>query len=55
MTALALWCPPGESASHPGGRTVIALHDESDRITRAGDTWSYLTRAQAAGARAQSG
>ncbi len=22
---------------------MIALHDESDRITRAGDTWSYLT------------
>lgn len=29
---------------------MITLHDESDRITRAGDTWSYLTRAQAAGA-----
>ncbi|MEV5600741.1 alpha/beta fold hydrolase [Streptomyces sp. NPDC052299] len=50
VIALAPWCPPGEPASHLAGRTVIALHDESDRITRAGDTWSYLTRAQAAGA-----
>lgn len=51
VVALAPWCPPREPASHLGGRTVIALHDESDRITRAGDTWSYLSRARAAGAR----
>ncbi|OKJ68660.1 alpha/beta fold hydrolase [Streptomyces sp. CB02460] len=50
VVALAPWCPPNESASHLEGRTVVALHDESDRITRAGDTWAYLTRAQAAGA-----
>ncbi|MGW2472697.1 serine aminopeptidase domain-containing protein [Streptomyces sp. NPDC001665] len=52
VIALAPWCPPHECASHLGGRTVIALHDESDRITRAGDTWAYLDRAQAAGAHA---
>ncbi|MGW2478007.1 alpha/beta fold hydrolase [Streptomyces sp. NPDC001665] len=50
VVALAPWCPPGESASHLSGRTVIALHDGSDRITRAGDTWAYLSRARAAGA-----
>ncbi|MFF7341895.1 alpha/beta fold hydrolase [Streptomyces sp. NPDC008163] len=52
VIALAPWCPPDEPASHVGGRTVIALHDESDRITRATDTWAYLSRAQAAGAHA---
>ncbi|MFJ4880748.1 alpha/beta fold hydrolase [Streptomyces sp. NPDC088745] len=51
VVALAPWCPPGEPVSHLMGRTVIALHDEADRVTRAADTWSYLTRAQAAGAR----
>ncbi|WP_405896243.1 serine aminopeptidase domain-containing protein [Streptomyces sp. NBC_00727] len=50
VVALAPWCPPHERASHLGGRTVIALHDEADRITRAGDTWACLSRAQAAGA-----
>ncbi|WP_405763518.1 alpha/beta fold hydrolase [Streptomyces sp. NBC_01420] len=51
VVALAPWCPPRERAPHLGGRTVIALHDEADRITRAGDTWDYLSRARAAGAR----
>ncbi|MFF5638411.1 alpha/beta fold hydrolase [Streptomyces sp. NPDC012825] len=51
VVALAPWCPPGDPAAHPGGRTLVALHDESDRVTRAVDTWSYLTRAQKAGAR----
>nr|WP_241836486.1 alpha/beta fold hydrolase [Streptomyces sp. CB01249] len=51
VVALAPWCPPGESAAHLGGRTVVALHDESDRVTRAGDTWAYLSRARDAGAR----
>ncbi|MEW2139494.1 alpha/beta fold hydrolase [Streptomyces sp. NPDC005409] len=51
VVALAPWCPPAEPVSHLQGRTVIALHDEADRVTRAQDTWSYLTRAQGAGAR----
>ncbi|MFD5144024.1 alpha/beta fold hydrolase [Streptomyces sp. NPDC058401] len=51
VVALAPWCPPGEPAAQLHGRTVIALHDEADRVTSAADTWSHLTHAQAAGAR----
>ncbi|MEU3778054.1 alpha/beta hydrolase [Streptomyces sp. NPDC032472] len=51
VVALAPWCPPGVPVGHLRGRRVIALHDEADRVTRAVDTWSYLARADAAGAR----
>ncbi|MFF2021489.1 alpha/beta hydrolase [Streptomyces sp. NPDC058171] len=51
VVALAPWCPPDEPTAHLEGRTVIALHDERDRVTSAADTWSYLTRAQHDGAR----
>ncbi|MEU6864707.1 alpha/beta hydrolase [Streptomyces sp. NPDC046876] len=51
VVALAPWCPPGVPVGHLRGRHVIALHDEADRVTRAVDTWSYLARADAAGAR----
>ncbi|MFI8829202.1 alpha/beta fold hydrolase [Streptomyces sp. NPDC053431] len=50
VVALAPWCPPGEPVDHLRGRTVVALHDESDRITAAPETWSLLGRAEAAGA-----
>ncbi|MFE9931908.1 alpha/beta fold hydrolase [Streptomyces sp. NPDC005533] len=51
VVALAPWCPPGDPVGHLAGRTVMALHDETDRITSAADTWNYLGRARAAGAR----
>ncbi|MGV9316702.1 alpha/beta fold hydrolase [Streptomyces sp. NPDC003691] len=51
VVALAPWCPPGEAVAHLAGRTVMALHDEADRITSATDTWNYLARANSAGAR----
>lgn len=51
VIALAPWCPPHEPTAHLRGRTVIALHDEADRVTAATDTWAYLTRAYTAGAR----
>ncbi|MFB6618304.1 alpha/beta fold hydrolase [Streptomyces sp. NPDC085524] len=50
VVALAPWCPPDEPTAHLHGRRVVALHDETDRVTRAGDTWAFLTRAQRAGA-----
>ncbi|MFE1805263.1 alpha/beta fold hydrolase [Streptomyces sp. NPDC059533] len=50
VVALAPWCPPDEPTTHLLGRTVVALHDEADRVTRAADTWAFLTRAQHAGA-----
>ncbi|MGW1227772.1 alpha/beta fold hydrolase [Streptomyces sp. NPDC002530] len=51
VVALAPWCPPGEPAGHLTDRTVLALHDEADRVTSAASTWDYLARAAAAGAR----
>ncbi|MFI8962776.1 alpha/beta hydrolase [Streptomyces sp. NPDC053493] len=51
VVALAPWCPPGEPTEHLADRTVMALHDEADRITSATHTWNYLARAHAAGAR----
>ncbi|MFB7179914.1 alpha/beta fold hydrolase [Streptomyces sp. NPDC056257] len=51
VIALAPWCPSGEPTAHLRDRTVVALHDETDRVTRAADTWAFLTRAHAAGAR----
>ncbi|WP_234332394.1 alpha/beta fold hydrolase [Streptomyces sp. NRRL S-87] len=52
VIALAPWCPPDDGVGHLRGRTVVAFHDEADRVTAAADTWSYLARAHAAGARA---
>ncbi|MFJ7985969.1 alpha/beta hydrolase [Streptomyces sp. NPDC096351] len=51
VVALAPWCPPDEPVSHLAGRTVIALHDEADAMTSAAGTWTYLRRAEEAGAR----
>ncbi|MFC9730814.1 alpha/beta fold hydrolase [Streptomyces roseolus] len=51
VVALAPWLPPGEPVAHLAHRTVIALHDPADPITSATDTWAYLRRAEAAGAR----
>ncbi|WP_418961246.1 alpha/beta fold hydrolase [Streptomyces tritici] len=51
VVALAPWCPPGEPVTHLAQRTVIALHDPADPITAATDSWAYLHRAEAAGAR----
>ncbi|MFF8413973.1 alpha/beta hydrolase [Streptomyces omiyaensis] len=51
VVGLAPWCPPGDPVAHLAGRTVIALHDETDRVTSAHDTWAYLRRAGEAGAR----
>ncbi|MFJ3175277.1 alpha/beta fold hydrolase [Streptomyces roseus] len=51
VVALAPWCPPDEAVAQLAGRTVMALHDEADQITSATDTWNYLGRARAEGAR----
>lgn len=51
VVALAPWCPPDEPAGHLTDRTVMALHDEADRITSAAQTWDCLARARTAGAR----
>ncbi|MEW2416618.1 alpha/beta hydrolase [Streptomyces sp. NPDC046866] len=51
VVALAPRWPAGEPVGGLHGRHLVALHDERDRVTRAVDTWSYLARADAAGAR----
>ncbi|WP_370531734.1 alpha/beta fold hydrolase [Streptomyces venezuelae] len=51
VVALAPWCPPGEPVTQLAHRTVVALHDPADPVTSATDTWAYLRRAEAAGAR----
>nr|WP_174805620.1 alpha/beta fold hydrolase [Kitasatospora sp. MMS16-BH015] len=50
VVALAPWCPPGEPVAHLRGRAAVFLHDESDRITSAAQTWDFAHRAAAAGA-----
>ncbi|WP_329012929.1 alpha/beta fold hydrolase [Streptomyces sp. NBC_00690] len=50
VVALAPWCPPGEPLAEVGDRHLVALHDGSDRVTVAEDTWEYLARAERAGA-----
>ncbi|MFD3441650.1 alpha/beta fold hydrolase [Streptomyces sp. NPDC058685] len=50
VIALAPWCPHDEPVAHLASRSIVALHDEADRVTHATDTWSHLTRAQNADA-----
>ncbi len=52
VVALAAWCPPDEPVAHLRGRTIVFLHDERDRITKAGYCWDYARRARQAGAHA---
>ncbi|MFJ5711832.1 alpha/beta hydrolase [Streptomyces sp. NPDC093105] len=50
VVALAPWCPPGEPVAHLAGRRLHLLHDETDRVTAARDSWAFVTRAREAGA-----
>ncbi|MFF7813866.1 alpha/beta fold hydrolase [Streptomyces roseolus] len=50
VVALAPWCPPGEPVAHLAGRRVHLLHDETDRVTAARDSWEFVRRAREAGA-----
>lgn len=50
VVALAPWCPPDEPVAHLAGRRLHLLHDETDRVTAARDSWAFVTRARAAGA-----
>ncbi|MFE4856375.1 dienelactone hydrolase family protein [Streptomyces sp. NPDC056670] len=50
VVALAPWCPPGEPVDHLAHRRVVVLHDESDRVTSAQESWAFLARARRAGA-----
>ncbi|MEU2544118.1 alpha/beta fold hydrolase [Streptomyces roseolus] len=50
VVALAPWCPPGEPVAHLAGRRIHLLHDETDRVTVARDSWEFVRRAREAGA-----
>ncbi|MFD3726084.1 alpha/beta hydrolase [Streptomyces sp. NPDC058671] len=50
VVALAPWCPAGEPVDHLGGRRLYLLHDETDRVTSARESWDFVRRARAAGA-----
>ncbi len=50
VVALAPWCPPGEPVAHLAGRRLYLLHDETDRVTAARDSWAFVRRAREAGA-----
>ncbi|MFD4371900.1 alpha/beta fold hydrolase [Streptomyces sp. NPDC058486] len=52
VVALAPWCPQGEPVAHLAGRRLHVLHDETDRVTAAGDSWDFVRRARQAGAHA---
>ncbi|MET8968019.1 alpha/beta fold hydrolase [Streptomyces hydrogenans] len=53
VVGLAPWCPPHEPVGHLAGRRIHLLHDEADRVTSARETWAFVRRAGAAGARAE--
>ncbi|MEU9854624.1 alpha/beta fold hydrolase [Streptomyces sp. NPDC047974] len=50
VVALAPWCPRGEPVAHLAGRRLHLLHDETDRVTAARDSWEFVRRAREAGA-----
>ncbi|MEU2659891.1 alpha/beta fold hydrolase [Streptomyces sp. NPDC007325] len=50
VVALAPWCPRDEPVAHLAGRRLHLLHDETDRVTKAGDSWAFVRRAREAGA-----
>ncbi|MGD9482018.1 alpha/beta hydrolase [Streptomyces sp. TRM70308] len=52
VVGLAPWCPAGEPVEHLADRRLVLLHDEGDRMTDPGGTWSLVARARDAGASA---
>ncbi|MGW1613908.1 alpha/beta hydrolase [Streptomyces sp. NPDC002285] len=53
VLALAPWCPEGEPVAHLHGKDVIVLHGDRDRVTDPRASASFVSRARAAGARAE--
>ncbi|WP_405014430.1 alpha/beta fold hydrolase [Kitasatospora sp. NBC_01539] len=51
VVALAPWCPAGEPYAHLGGRRVVVLHGDRDRVTAPDDTVRFAALARSAGAR----
>jgi predicted esterase len=50
VVALAPWFPPGEPVHALAGRTLVAAHGRSDKITSARATRAYVEQARRAGA-----
>lgn len=53
VLALAPWCPEGEPVAHLRGKEVVVLHGDRDRVTDPDASASFVSRARAAGARAE--
>ncbi|WUO00722.1 alpha/beta fold hydrolase [Streptomyces sp. NBC_00299] len=53
VLALAPWCPEGEPVAHLRDKEVVVLHGDRDRVTDPGASASFVSRARAAGARAE--
>jgi len=47
VAGLAPWLPPGESAGHLAGRSLLLVHGTSDGITSPAETWAFVERARA--------
>ena len=52
VVALAPWCPPDEPVAHLRDRTIVLLHDERDRVTKAEGSWDFVRRARHVGVQA---
>lgn len=52
VLALAPWCPPGEPVGHLGGKRIVVLHGDRDRVTDPGESADYVRRARQAAAQA---
>ncbi|WP_310436122.1 alpha/beta fold hydrolase [Streptomyces sp. 3330] len=52
VLALAPWCPPGEPVGHLGGKRIVVLHGDRDRVTDPGESADYVRRARRAAAQA---
>lgn len=53
VVALAPWVPPGEPVAQLRDRRVRVLHGSRDRVTDPAESATYVSRARAAGARAE--
>ncbi len=52
VVGLAPWCPPDEPVAQLGGRGVVLLHGDRDRVTDPRGSVALAARAREAGARA---
>lgn len=52
VVALAPWCPEYEPTAQLAGKPAVLLHSDQDRMTDPRESWAFVERAKADGARA---